>query len=66
MDEGVASGEGESREGQAGMEVLPAARGGTCAGVEVKRGSGGCGLRLPSMLRTPFSWLLMRCRELLK
>lgn len=28
--------------------------------------NGGEGLRAPSTRRTPFSWLLIRCRELLK
>lgn len=68
VDVGTAGGQAETRarEGQAGMEVFLRSRGGVGAGVEAKRGGGGCGLRLPSMLRTPFSWLLIRCRELLK
>ena len=38
---------------------------GSGAGVEVKSG-GGWVSRLPSTLRTPLSWLLIRCRELLR
>lgn len=45
-------------------------RGGNVACVDVKSGcsgsSGGGVLRLPSMLRTPLSSLLIRCKELLK
>lgn len=67
-DVGTAGGQAETRarEGQTGMGVLLGFRGRVGTGVEAKRGGGGCGLRLPSMLRTPFSWLLIRCRELLK
>lgn len=52
--------ETRAREEQAGMGLLLGFRGGAGTGVEVKSGGGGWGLRLPSMLRTPFSWLLIR------
>lgn len=59
---GGARGEAETwaREGEEGTEVPLE------AWAESGTGSGDSGSRLPSTLRTPLSWLLICCRELLR